>query len=86
MTAISRLFNEPFPKFELGVILDRVRAGAYTVFMAVPTVYVKLIQHIESLTAEERQPTTSAFGAMRLMISGSAALPASVQLLDLGTD
>lgn len=69
---------EPFPKFELGVILDRVRAGAYTVFMAVPTVYVKLIQHIESLTAEERQPTTSAFGAMRLMISGSAALPASV--------
>jgi malonyl-CoA/methylmalonyl-CoA synthetase len=69
---------EPFPRFELQTILRRVAADAYTVFMAVPTIYVKLIQALDSMTDSERSPIVAAFGRLRLMVSGSAALPASV--------
>jgi malonyl-CoA/methylmalonyl-CoA synthetase len=69
---------EPFPHFEMTSVLERVAAGAYSVFMAVPTIYVKLIQALEAMTEEERSPVVTAFSQMRLMISGSAALPASV--------
>ena len=69
---------EPFPRFDLPRILERVRAGAYTVFMAVPTIYVKLIEALEAAPDAERAEAVSGFRAMRLMVSGSAALPASV--------
>jgi malonyl-CoA/methylmalonyl-CoA synthetase len=71
---------EPFPRFEMDRILQRVAAGAYTVFMAVPTIYVKLIETLESgtLPADTRRQVLSGFASMRLMVSGSAALPASV--------
>jgi malonyl-CoA/methylmalonyl-CoA synthetase len=69
---------EPLPRFEMTSVLDRVAAGAYSVFMAVPTIYVKLIQTLETMEEAERTPIVAAFGKMRLMISGSAALPASV--------
>ena len=42
---------EPFSRFDAATILDRVRADAYTVFMAVPTIYVKLIQALEAAVA-----------------------------------
>ncbi|MBU6303082.1 MAG: acyl-CoA synthetase [Verrucomicrobia bacterium] len=69
---------EPFARFDLPLILDRVRADAYTVFMAVPTIYVKLIEAIEASAPGDREAITSAFRRLRLMVSGSAALPASV--------
>ena len=69
---------EPFRHFDMTATLDRVAAGAYSVFMAVPTIYVKLIQTLESLSEEDRAPIATAFGRLRLVISGSAALPASV--------
>ncbi|MBN2333185.1 MAG: acyl-CoA synthetase [Deltaproteobacteria bacterium] len=69
---------EPFTHFDMQTMLRRVADGAYTVFMAVPTIYVKLIQELESLAAAEREPIVAGFGGMRLMVSGSAALPASV--------
>lgn len=69
---------EAFPRFEMGAILDHVRADAYTLFMAVPTIYVKLIQAIESASPEDRAAITGGFARMRLMVSGSAALPARV--------
>ena len=69
---------EPFAKFDIESVLQRVQDDAYTVFMAVPTIYVKLIEHLKSLSPTQRQLITDAFGKMRLMISGSAALPASV--------
>jgi len=69
---------EPFARFDLGGVLDRVRAGAYTVFMAVPTIYVKLIQALEAAAPVEREAIVRGFAQMRLMVSGSAALPASV--------
>ena len=46
--------------------------------MAVPTIYVKLIQALDGLPRDARQPIVDGFAGMRLMISGSAALPASV--------
>lgn len=46
--------------------------------MAVPTIYVKLIQTLESMPDEDRAEVVAGFAQMRLMISGSAALPASV--------
>ena len=69
---------EAFPAFDMNVILDRVAADAYTVFMAVPTIYVKLIEVIEALSEDRRRAVVGGFARMRLMVSGSAGLPASV--------
>ena len=69
---------EPFSKFDQPAILARVQAKAYSLFMAVPTIYVKLIQFLEEASPELRTATVAGFAHMRLMVSGSAALPASV--------
>jgi malonyl-CoA/methylmalonyl-CoA synthetase len=69
---------EPFVRFDLAAILDRVRANAYSLFMAVPTIYGKLIQALETASPEDRTAIVAGFARMRLMVSGSAALPASV--------
>ncbi len=69
---------EAFPAFDADRVLSRVAAGAFTVFMAVPTIYVKLLQRIDALDEATRAACCRAFGALRLMVSGSAALPASV--------
>ncbi|MFM2169708.1 MAG: hypothetical protein RIS79_4079 [Verrucomicrobiota bacterium] len=69
---------EAFPRFDLATILDRVRADAYTLFMAVPTIYVKLIQALEAASEADREAIVAGFKRLRLMVSGSAALPASV--------
>ncbi|MDP6718388.1 MAG: AMP-binding protein, partial [Pirellulaceae bacterium] len=69
---------EPLGRFDIDTILDRVAADAYTVFMAVPTIYVKLIQALEVSSEENRARIVAGFAKMRLMVSGSAALPASV--------
>ncbi|QXD26166.1 acyl-CoA synthetase [Opitutia bacterium ISCC 51] len=69
---------EAFPKFDSPNILKRVEEDAYTVFMAVPTIYVKLIEALEALAEEERRAVVRGFKNLRLMVSGSAALPASV--------
>ncbi|PHX93029.1 MAG: long-chain fatty acid--CoA ligase [Pedosphaera sp.] len=69
---------EAFERFDLPAILERVRADAYTLFMAVPTIYVKLIQALEAALPEDRAAVVGGFSRMRLMVSGSAALPARV--------
>lgn len=69
---------EPFARFDLPVILDRVRHHAYNLFMAVPTIYVKLIEALQAASNQDRDDIIKGFSAMRLMVSGSAALPASV--------
>ena len=48
------------------------------VFMAVPTVYAKLIEVFESMTDQEKAECRKACDRFRLMVSGSAALPNSV--------
>ena len=52
--------------------------GFVNVFMAVPTVYFKLIAFWESCTQLEQVKMSSALQHFRLMVSGSAALPVSV--------
>lgn len=52
--------------------------GKLNVFMAVPTIYFKLISEWENLPKEEQEKLTQAMEKFRLMISGSAALPVSV--------
>ncbi len=69
---------EPFPSFDREAILNRIAAQAYTLFMAVPTVYVKLIEDLEHRSDEERSRIVAGFSLMRLMVSGSAALPESI--------
>ncbi|RYD48689.1 MAG: long-chain fatty acid--CoA ligase [Verrucomicrobiaceae bacterium] len=68
---------EAFPRFDAHVVLPRVAAGAYTLFMAVPTIYAKLIYLLEKQTPEN-DAITLGFAGLRLMVSGSAALPASL--------
>ena len=67
-----------FPSFDAPAILERVAAKDYSVFMAVPTIYVKLIQLLEEANELDRTRFAEGFAEMRLMVSGSAALPASV--------
>ncbi len=69
---------EAFEGFRQEQVLRRVEEGAYSVFMAVPTIYVKLIKALEDLPEAQRAAVCAAFGRMRLMVSGSAALPVTV--------
>ena len=69
---------EAFPAFDMEGILERVGTRAYTLFMAVPTIYVKLIRAFESGEPGDRKRWAEGFAQLRLMISGSAALPAAV--------
>lgn len=70
-----------FESFDADGVLARVADGAYTVFMAVPTIYIGLIRLLEKSEPHRRRQITEGFAGMRLMISGSAALPASVHQL-----
>lgn len=49
-----------------------------TLFMAVPTIYTRLIQEWEKATPEVQSKWSADAGSLRLMVSGSAALPESV--------
>lgn len=64
--------------FDLQRICEQVTAGTYSVFMAVPTIYVKLLQAMAEMEASELQALCDGFSNLRLMISGSAALPVKI--------
>ena len=64
-----------FAKFDVPRITDAIIAGTYNVFMAVPTIYVKLIQYFDTIEQDRMQQICAGFKAMRLNISGSAACP-----------
>ena len=67
-----------FHSFDALAVLERVADKAYSLFMGVPTIYVKLIAILEAADEADRARYTDGFAHMRLMVSGSAALPASV--------
>lgn len=69
---------EVLPRFDADATWDRIASGELTVFSAVPTIYHRLIQSWESATAEVQRGRSSGCGAVRLMMSGSAALPRQV--------
>ena len=64
-----------FSKFDIPEISKQITHGTYNVFMAVPTIYVKLIQYFETIEKDEVDKICAGFSAMRLNISGSAACP-----------
>jgi malonyl-CoA/methylmalonyl-CoA synthetase len=64
-----------FSKFDIPKICAEVVAGTYNVFMAVPTIYVKLIQYFDTIDTDEVRKICDGFRLMRLNISGSAACP-----------
>ncbi|WP_116106315.1 acyl-CoA synthetase [Lewinella sp. IMCC34191] len=69
---------EFLPKFSEGAVYDRFLSGRINVFMAVPTIYYKLINYYDDLSEAEQQAISTKLHAFRLMVSGSAALPVSV--------
>lgn len=69
---------EFLPHFNTEKIIKLFEEGNINVFMAVPTIYFKLITHIESLSAQHQQTLFEKLKKFRLMVSGSAALPVSV--------
>ncbi len=66
---------EIMPKFNADKVWGRITMGQITLFMAVPTIYAKLIAAWEAKTPAARQALTEACSKLRLMVSGSAALP-----------
>jgi malonyl-CoA/methylmalonyl-CoA synthetase len=71
---------EMLPKFDAEETWARIASGRLTLFMAVPTTYRRLISVWEAASPERRQQLSVACRSLRLMVSGSAALP--VQTLE----
>ncbi len=69
---------EFLPEFDAAAIFNIFKNGGVNLFMAVPTIYFKLITYFESLPLDEQKELTAAMQKFRLMVSGSAALPVTV--------
>lgn len=66
------------PRFDANAVWDCIAGGDVTLFMAVPTVYVKLIAAWDKASPERRARLSQGCARLRLMVSGSAALPVSI--------
>ena len=64
-------------KFEVKKVFDVFCRQEVNLFMAVPTIYYRLIHYWKELTATDQQKIAASFKNFRLMVSGSAALPIS---------
>jgi len=64
--------------FDAARVWQRIAKGGLTLFMAVPTIYSKLISAWEAADPERRPTFSEHCRALRLMVSGSAALPVAV--------
>lgn len=69
---------EFLPKFKPGKVFEAFLKGEINLFMAVPTIYFKLISHYQTLPEKEKDALSGQLQKFRLMVSGSAALPVSV--------
>lgn len=69
-------------KFDAETVWNRIAEGDLTLFMAVPTIYVKLIAAWEKsdvqMLSDRPKRLSEGCTKMRLMVSGSAALPVQV--------
>ncbi|MDB4897064.1 MAG: long chain fatty acid CoA ligase [Firmicutes bacterium] len=66
------------PRFDADQVWDVIASGQLTLFMAVPTIYTRLITAWEAAPPERQQAMSAGCRTLRLMVSGSAALPVSV--------
>eukprot|EP01132_Coremiostelium_polycephalum_P005571 gene5571-6937_t len=78
---------EMMPKFDAKLVVDRIiksasqlKSNRISLFMAVPTIYSKLIKYIEDerTSDSDKLEIYRSFQTLRLMVSGSSALPESV--------
>ncbi|CAG8591582.1 21323_t:CDS:10, partial [Cetraspora pellucida] len=73
---------EMMPKFDAASVWDRWMKpdNDLSLFMAVPTIYSKLIQYYKDNIPKETQPlATQSCSQFRLMVSGSSALPIPIR-------
>jgi malonyl-CoA/methylmalonyl-CoA synthetase len=68
---------EMLPEFSAAEVWLRFMSGRITLFMAVPTIYEKLIAFWDSASLEEKKKMSESCSKLRLMVSGSAPLPVS---------
>jgi malonyl-CoA/methylmalonyl-CoA synthetase len=66
------------PHFSPEQIFDLFKTNQINVFMAVPTIYFKLMTHLESIPTLHQLALKQLMSKFRLMVCGSAALPVSV--------
>jgi malonyl-CoA/methylmalonyl-CoA synthetase len=66
---------EILPAFDAEMVWSRLASGEITVFTAVPTIYNRLIASWDAAAPEIRRQRSDGVGRLRLMMSGSAALP-----------
>jgi len=69
---------EILPRFDAEPVWARLASGEITVFTAVPTMYHKLIESWDAAPRGLRRARSEGCRHVRLMMSGSAALPLSV--------
>ncbi len=63
--------------FDAVATWERLASGEVTVFMAVPTIYARLISAWTDASGADQVRWSEGAGRLRLMVSGSAALPVS---------
>ena len=63
--------------FDAAATWERLASGELTLFMAVPTVYTRLISAWTNAPVADQARWSEGAGQLRLMVSGSAALPVS---------
>jgi malonyl-CoA/methylmalonyl-CoA synthetase len=66
---------EMLPAFDAEAVWARLASGEITVFTAVPTIYNRLIASWNGAPPEEQRRRSAGAARLRLMMSGSAALP-----------
>ena len=66
---------EMLPRFDANAVWGAMASGNLTVFSAVPTIYVRLIAAWDAASRERQAILTKGAAQLRLMMSGSAALP-----------
>jgi malonyl-CoA/methylmalonyl-CoA synthetase len=66
------------PSFDAAAVVDRLSTGDLTLYMAVPTIYHRLIAHLDQAGDEANSAFRDGVAKLRLMVSGSAALPIPV--------
>lgn len=69
---------EMAPRFDAEEAWSVIHSGRLTLFMAVPTVYARLIKAWEAATPETQEKWSAACRNLRLMVCGSAALPVTM--------
>jgi malonyl-CoA/methylmalonyl-CoA synthetase len=64
--------------FDAAAVWRRLEDGRLTLFMAVPTIYAKLLAAWDEAPVDVRATWSAAASRLRLMVSGSAPLPVSL--------